>query len=190
VQETACRRRFHHKAVSEDLIEIKMTTEYLWLSLKLFGVIDVIQSIFTSPGAVAVNIKRIAVLLLLAAIVALPGCFSSTKVYTNDKTLVYRGDLYNLSNVQRLGSRVEGTLPNGDKVNMRQMDKKEINKLLDEHGSFQVTTYVGMDDKEMVYESKSVKSYSDVSKMTKNIDSAMSKIQKFMANKKSRQLKL
>ena len=149
-----------------------------------------IQSVFTRPGTVAVNIKRIAILLLLAGIVALPGCFSSTKVYTNDKTLVYKGDLYNLSNVQKLGYRVEGTLPNGDKVNMKQMDKKEINGLLDEHESFQVTTFVEMDDKEMVYENRRVDSYSDVSKMTKNIESAMSKIQKFMANKKSRQLKL
>ena len=149
-----------------------------------------IQSVFTSPGTVAVNIKRIAILLLLAGIVALPGCFSSSKVYTNDKTLVYKGDLYNLANVQKLGSRVEGTLPNGDKVNMKQMDKKEINRLLDEHESFQVTSFVEMDDREMVYESRRVDSYSDVSKITKNIESAMSKIQKFMANKKSRQLKL
>jgi regulatory protein YycH of two-component signal transduction system YycFG len=152
-------------------------------------VIGMIQSVFTSPGAVAVNIKRIVVLLLLAGIVALPGC-GSTKVYTNDKTLVYRGELYNLSNVQRLGSRVEGKLPNGDKVNMKQMDKKEINRLLDEHESFVVTSYVEMDDKEMVFQNSRVDSYSDVSKMTKNIDSAMSKIQKFMANKKSTQLKL
>jgi len=152
-------------------------------------VTDVTQSIFTSPGAVAVNVKRIAALLLLAAIVALPGC-GSTKVYTNDKTLVYRGDLYNLSNVQRLGSRLEGTLPNGDKVNMKQMDKKEINKLLDEHSSFVVTSYVEMDDKDMVFQNSRVKSYSDVSKMTKNLDKGMGNIQKFMANKKSTQLKL
>ena len=149
-----------------------------------------IQSIFTSPGAVAVNIKRIVALLLLAGIVALPGCGSTTKVYTNDKTLVYRGDLYNLSNVQRLGSRVDGKLPNGDKVNMKQMDKKEINKLLDEHSSFVVTSYVEMDDKEMVFQNGRVDSYSDVSSMTKRLDSAMGKIQKFMANKKSTQLKL
>ena len=149
-----------------------------------------IQSGFTSPGTFAVNIKRIAILLLLAGIVALPGCGSTTKVYTNDKTLVYRGDLYNLSNVQRLGSRVEGKLPNGDKVNLKLMDKKEINRLLDEHESFVVTSYVEMDDKEMVFQNSRVDSYSDVSTMNKNIDSAMSKIQKFMANKKSTQLKL
>ena len=148
-----------------------------------------IQPIFTRSGTVAVNIKRFVWLLLLAGIVALPGC-GSTKVYTNDKSLVYRGDLYNLSNVQRLGSRLEGTLPNGDKVNLKQMDKKQVNKLLDEHSSFTATAYVEMDDKDMVYRNGPVKSYSDVSTMAKHLDSAMGKIQKFMANKKSTQLKL
>ncbi len=148
-----------------------------------------IQSIFTRPGTVAVNIKRFVWLLLLAGIVALPGC-GSTKVYTNDKTLVYRGDLYNLSNVQKLGSRLEGTLPNGDKVNLKQMDKKAINKLLDEHSSLMVAAYVEMDDKDMVYRNSRVESYSDFSKIAKSIDGAMDKIQKFMANKKSTQLKL
>ncbi len=148
-----------------------------------------IQSVFTSPGAVAVNIKRIAALLLLAGIMALPGC-GSTKVYTADKTLVYKNSLYNLSNVQRLGSRVEGTLPNGDKVNLERMDKKGINKLLDEHSSIVVTTYVEMDNKDMVYQNSRVKSYSDVSNMTKRLDKAMGNIQNFMKNKKSTQLKL
>ncbi len=148
-----------------------------------------IQSVLTSPGAVAVNIKRIAALLLLAGIMALPGC-GSTKVYTADKTLVYKNSLYNLSNVQRLGSRVEGTLPIGDKVNLERMDKKGINKLLDEHSSIVVTTYVEMDNKDMVYQNSRVKSYSDFSKMIKRLDSAMGDIQKFMKNKKSTQLKL
>ncbi len=73
---------------------------------------------------------------------------------------------------------------------MKQMDKKEINRLLDENESLVVTSYVEMDDKEMVFQNSRVDSYSDVSKMAKNIESAMSKIQKFMANKKSTQLKL
>ena len=148
-----------------------------------------IQSVLPRPGAVAVNIKRFVFLLLLAGIVTLPGC-GSTKVYTNDKTLVYRGDLYNLSNVQRLGSRVEGTLPNGDKVNLKQADKKAINKLLDEHSSLMVAAYVEMDEKDMVYRNSRVEKYSDYSKIIKSMDGAMGEIQKFMANKKSTQLKL
>jgi hypothetical protein len=152
-------------------------------------VIKVTQSVLPRPGTVAVNIKRIVFLLLLAGIVTLPGC-GSTKVYTNDKTIVYRGDLYNLSNVQRLGSRVEGTLPNGDKVNLKQADKKAINKLLDEHSSLMVAAYVEMDEKDMVYRNSRVEKYSDYSKIIKSMDGAMGEIQKFMANKKSTQLKL
>ena len=85
----------------------------------------------------------------------------STKVYTADKTMVYGGNLYNLSNVQRLGTRVEGTLPGGDKVDLGKTDKNAINKLLKEHSSIAMTTYIEMDEKEMVYQNSSIKSYSD-----------------------------
>ena len=146
-------------------------------------------SIFTSFIAAGENLRRIAALLLFAAIIALPGC-GSTKVYTADKTLVYGSNLYNLSNVQRLGSRVEGTIPNGEKINLKQMDKKAINDLLDEHSSLVVTTAVELDDKEFIYQKIRVKNYSDYSRVIKNQESAMNKINKFMANKKSTQLKL
>lgn len=148
-----------------------------------------IQSTFARPTATTVNIKYIAVLLLLTGIMALPGC-GSTKIYNLDKTMVYRGSLFNLSNVQQLVSRMEGTLPNGDKVNLKQMDEKEINQLLDEHSSMVVTTYVQMDNRNMVYQTSRVDRYSDVAKMIKRQDKAMGKIQKFMANKKATQLKL
>jgi len=139
--------------------------------------------------AVGNHIKRITAVLLFAGFIALPGC-GSTKVYTADKTLVFGSNLYNLSNVQRLGSRVEGTLPNGDTVKLERMDKKAINALLDEHSSLLVTTAVEMDDKEFIYQNVRVKKYSDYSRVIKNQQSTMEKINKFMANKKSTQLKL
>ena len=47
-----------------------------------------------------------------------------------------------------------------------------------------------MDEKELVYQHRRVKSYSEFSKLVKSQESAMNSIRKFMANKKSRQLKL
>jgi hypothetical protein len=104
--------------------------------------------------------------------------------------MVYNGSTYNLSNVQRIGSRVEGTLPSGDKVQLQQMDKKGFNALLDENKNIQVTAYVELDEKEFVYRNKRVSSYSDYTKILKSQTSAMNNINKFMANKKSTQLKL
>jgi len=147
------------------------------------------HSIFTNLPAVSKHIKYFTALVLFAGMIALPGC-GSTKVYTADKTLVYGSNLYNLSNVQRLGSRVEGTLPDGEKVNLERMDKNAINALLDEHSSLLVTTAVEMDDKEFIYQNVRVKNYSDYSRVIKNQQSTMGKINKFMANKKSTQLKL
>jgi hypothetical protein len=134
-------------------------------------------------------IKRLGVFLLLISMLSLAGC-GSTKVYNASKTVVYNGSTYNLSNVQRIGSRVEGTLPSGDKVQLERIDKKGFNALLDDNKFIQVTTFMELDDKEFVYRNKQVKSYSDFSKMLKSQESGMNSINKFMANKKSTQLKL
>ena len=134
-------------------------------------------------------IKRLGIFLLLISMLSLTGC-GSTKVYNASKTVVYNGATYNLSNVQRIGSRVEGTLPDGDKVRLQGMDKKGFNALLDDNKFVQVTSFVELDDKDFVYRNKQVKSYSDFSKILKSQESAMNSINKFMANKKSTQLKL
>jgi len=147
------------------------------------------QSISSLPGAVTLNFRRSTVLALIAVILALPGC-GSTKVYTTDKTLVYGSTLYNLSAVKSVSSRIEGTLPDGKTINLDRTDKKAFNALLDEHDTLVVATIIDMDEKELVYQHSRVKSYSEFSKMVKRQESAMNSIRKFMANKKSRQLKL
>lgn len=134
--------------------------------------------------------RRLAVFLVLACMLSLSGCVSKTKVYTADKTMTYRGDLYNMSNVQRISPAVEGKLPNGETVNMKGMDRNEVEDLLDENSPVMVSMYVEMDDQKMVYLRSSVDRWSEFSKMSKSLDSAMGKINKFMANKKSTQLKL
>ena len=134
-------------------------------------------------------VRYLAAGLLIASILALGGC-GSTKVYTADKTIVYNGNLYNLANVQRIGSRVEGRLADGTTVNMKGMDKKAVEALLKENGETMVSTFVEMDDQEMLYQRSRVKRYSDYSKMVKRLDGAQRDIAKFMADKKKTQLKL
>ena len=127
--------------------------------------------------------------LLTVFVLSLAGC-GSTKVYTADKNIVYRGSIYNLGNVQRVGSRAEATLSDDSVVNAMGLDKKQVNKLLDEHSSFLLTTTVELDERDMVYERATVDSYSDYSKRMKNFEKALNSITKFMADKKKTQLKL
>ena len=127
--------------------------------------------------------------LLAVGMIALAGC-GSTKVYTADKTILYNGSIYNMANVQQVSGRIEGQLPDGSTVNMKTLDKKGVEALLKENKEVVVSTVVGMDDQEMVYQRALVKKYSDYSKMVSRFDGAMSDIGKFMADKKKTQLKL
>jgi len=130
-------------------------------------------------------------LVTLAAIgmLFLAGC-GSTKVYTADKTIIYNGSLYNLNNVQRIGSRIDGNLPDGSTVSMKNLDKKSVQALFKQHSEIMVSTIVEMDDEEMIYQRIRVKNVSDYNKMVKRLDGALNDISKFMADKKKTQLKL
>ena len=46
--------------------------------------------------------NSLGVVLMAFCLLALVGCFSSTKVYQTDKTITYNGALYNMSNVHGL----------------------------------------------------------------------------------------
>jgi hypothetical protein len=127
--------------------------------------------------------------LLVACILALAGC-GSTKVYTADKTVVYNGNLYNMGNVQRIGSRIDGRLADGTTVNMSNMDKKAVEGLLKDNGEVMVSMVVEMDDQEMLYQRSRVSRYSNYSKMKSRFEGAQKDIAKFMADKKKTQLKL
>ena len=128
---------------------------------------------------------------ILAAVLCallLSGC-GSTKVYTADKTLVYKDSLYNLSSVRTFSSAIrtrEGTNP---PVDVRNTDKKGWGEITS-GGPVQVESVIVMDDQELVYERRTISRWSDFDRMRKNIDRASRDISKFMADKKKTQLKL
>ncbi len=123
------------------------------------------------------------------SVMMLAGC-GSTKVYQNDKTLVYNGATYNLGNVKEIKSTISGKLSDTNTVDLRNADKKQIEAYLDEYKTIYVRMAFNFDDKEMLYRASSVSKYSDYSKMKKSFDDAGNQINKLMANKKKLQLKL
>jgi len=131
----------------------------------------------------------LAVSLFLACMLALGGC-GSTKVYTADKTIVYKNNIYNMGNVQRIGSRIDGQLADGTTVNMTNLDKKAVEGVLKDNGEVTVSMIVELDAQEMVYLRTRVSKYSDYNKMRNRFDSALNDITKFMGDKKKTQLKL
>lgn len=132
-------------------------------------------------------------ILLLSALIAgltlLSAC-GGTKVYNNDKTIVYRGEIYNISTVKQIGSEATAKLADGSTVDISRADKKEIQSLLKQNDSMFVSMDFKLDDEHMPYRANTVKKYSDYSRMKSDFDSARNKIIKLMGDKKQMQLKL
>ncbi len=112
-----------------------------------------------------------------------------TKVVNQQKTVLHGADMINVTNVVRITSRIEGTLPGGETVDMAGMDRTSLEKLVGTHGPLAVRSIISFDDQEMTYEARQVGTFSELRKLRKNLESAMKKIQRFMKSD-SRQLKL
>ena len=120
----------------------------------------------------------------------LAGCISSSKVYNNDKNVVYRGTMYNMANVKQISSVITGTLADDKEVKLTNADRKQVEAYLDQNSPMFVKMAFVFDDQELVYRANSVEKWSEYSKMKKSFEKAGNEISKLMANKKKIQLKL
>ena len=120
----------------------------------------------------------------------LAGCISSSKVYNNDKNVVYRGTMYNLANVKQIKSTISGKTESGEEINLTNADRKAVEALLDKESSVFVRMAFEFDDQEMLYRASDVEKWNQYSKMKKSFESAGKDISSLMANKKKIQLKL
>jgi len=120
----------------------------------------------------------------------LAGCISSSKVYNNDKNVVYRGTMYNMANVKQIKSAITGKTGSDQEINLTNADRKTVEALLDKESSVYVKMAFQFDDQEMLYRAGDVEKWSQYSKMKKSFESAGKQIGSLMANKKKIQLKL
>jgi len=123
------------------------------------------------------------------AVLVLAAC-GSTKVYTAEKTMTYKGSLYTLTGVSKISSRVDGKTSEGETLDLRSVNKAQFKALVEKHGALDVTTVIDIGEEEIDVENSRVEKYSDLEKMTKKMNSNMKKISDFMAHKKDTQLNL
>ena len=121
-------------------------------------------------------------------ILLLTAC-GGTKVYNNDKTVVYRDAVYNISKVKQITSKTTGKLADESSVNLAGADKKKIEAYL-KQGPMYVRMAFGLDDQEMLYRASSVTKWSEYNSMLKSFESAKKQITSLMGDKKKMQLKL
>ena len=126
-----------------------------------------------------------AIVLSLSLLAACGG----TKVYNNDKTVVYNGAVYNISKVKQINSKITGKLADESSVDLRGADRKQIEAYL-EQGPMYVRMAFGLDDQEMLYRASSVSKWSEFNSMRQSFENAGKQITSLMGNKKKMQLKL
>ena len=132
-------------------------------------------------------------LILLASVLSmllLAGCSSSSRVYNNDKNVVYKGTMYNIANVKQIRSVITGTLDDDKEVTLTNADRKQVEAYLDENSPMFVKMAFTFDDQELVYRASSISKWSEYSKMQRSFEKAGKDIGSLMANKKKIQLKL
>jgi len=126
---------------------------------------------------------------LVLSIMALAAC-GSTKVYTAEKTMLFRGNLYTLSGLGVISSEVEAEVPDGEPVDLRSADKDRFNTLKGDAASLKVQTFMMLGEQKVPVETAAVTKYSQLKKMIKDLDSMLDKIHKFMKDPKKTQLEL
>ena len=124
----------------------------------------------------------------IMTILLLTAC-GGTKVYNNDKTVVYRDAVYNVSKVKQITSKMTGKLADDSSVNLAGADRKQIEAYL-KQGPMYVRMAFGLDDQEMLYRASSVTKWSEYNSMLKSFESARKQITSLMGDKKKMQLKL
>ena len=131
-------------------------------------------------------------LVLAASIMAMfliAGC-GGTKVYNNDKTVVYNGAVYNMSAVKQINPKSMGKLSDNNTVNLKGVTKKEFEAYLKEYDSVYVRLFFDLDGQELLYRASSVDKWKDYQHMQKSFENAGKQITSLMADKKKMQLKL
>jgi hypothetical protein len=128
------------------------------------------------------------VLVVVSATLA-AGC-GSTKVYSPDKTVEYKGSIYNISEVRQLSTRLEAVPASGGPIDLQGYDSKKFDALVKEQGPLAVRSVIAMDDRDLVYEQKTIQKGGDFSKMQKGLADAYKKLSSFMADARKTQLKL
>jgi len=140
--------------------------------------------------ATKLTLLRHAGAVALAFCLALVAACGSTKVYTADKSVIYRDSIYNISNVQRITSKKTAVTPGGQEVNLANMETKALKDFFKDNPGSTVSMYMEMDDQQLTYVRTKVDSYNDYSRLNSRYDKAMKDLTKFMADKKKTQLKL
>jgi hypothetical protein len=111
-------------------------------------------------------------------------------VYEARKTVVYNGQMYNVTDTKQFTTTVAGRLPDGQTVDLKNSDKKQVEDLLKKQGGMAVKMAFHFDDKELVYTDSTVKTWSEYDRKRDSFDRAAKQIKDLMQKDSATQVTL
>ena len=136
------------------------------------------------------NLPRVSRIVLLLMMVFVVSACGGTKVYDSSKTIVYKGSIYQVTDVKQIASKIEAVKADKSTVNMKNMNKQQATDLINANEPLMVRMSFQMDEQELVYVATTVNSYREYDKLLGRFENAGKDIAKLMAEKKTDQLKL
>jgi len=133
--------------------------------------------------------RRAALCLVLIAFALVTAC-GGTKVYDTSRTIVYNGDIYQVTDVKQISTKIEGVTPDKQTIDLKNRSKDEISDLIKEHDPLFVRMSFMLDEQPLVYQATEVGSYRDFNRMRSRFENAGEDIADLMASKKTEQLEL
>jgi len=135
-------------------------------------------------------IARMALVVIASMLpLLLSGC-GGTQVYNTQKSVIYNGNLYNVSNVKVVSSSVTANFDNGTVLDLENVNKKMFINYESIYGPLPVRMVIMLDGQELVYAAWTTKNFTDFDQTRKRFGKATQSIGKFMADRKKTQLKL
>jgi hypothetical protein len=122
--------------------------------------------------------------------VAAAGCGSTTKVYEARKTVVYNGQMYNVTDTKQFTTTIDGSLSEGQTVDLKTADKKQVQDLLKKQDGIGVKMAFHFDDKELVYTDTTVKSWSEYDRKRSSFEKAAKQVKDLMQKDNATQVTL
>ena len=126
---------------------------------------------------------------MAVALIALTGC-GGTKVYDTSKTIVYNGSIYQVTDVQRISTKIDGITQDKQTMSLKNKEKSEIQDIIEANDPLFVRMAFMLDEQELVYRATNVDSWRDYNRMLNDFERAGDDIARLMAEKKTDQLKL
>jgi hypothetical protein len=125
--------------------------------------------------------------LVLAMLVSACG---GTDVYNNSKTIVYRGTIYNVTNVQQIASNMDLVLEDKTSIDLHSVDRDQFEAYVEQEGPVFVSMIFHLDDQDLVYGAQSVDNWRDLGRLQDRFEDAGKDIADLLADKKETQIEL